>query len=165
MKEIISLVLTAVLLTASLAACASRPEEKQADLADFAQTLLESHAFPNLDRLDPSDDEFGAIMLDNYYPGLRDLDLAQMEVYLAPISFSGGELALVQAQNAGDAAAVRDIFQRRIDAKTTEGPGNYPAEVEAWQHNSALATSGSYVMLVNNEDSEAIVGEFNALFS
>ena len=134
------------------------------DLAAFAQTLQENHEFPMLERNDPAD-ELGAAMLDNYYPGLTGMDLEQVEIYLAAISFSGGELALVQAKNAGDAAAVKEIFDARVAAKTTEGPNNYPEEVELWLHNSAVVSNGNYVMLVNHEDSEAIVSEFNALFS
>ena len=186
MREIISLVLAAVLLTASLSACGGDTDPNatgavptgttqgpsqevtagpgRVDLAAFAQAVLENHEFPRLDRIDPADGEFGAVMLDNYYPGLKELDLAQIEIYLAPISFSGGELALVQAGNAADAARVKDIFQARVDAKTREGPNNYPEEVEMWQHYSAVASSGSYVMLVNNEESAAIVSEFNGLF-
>ena len=187
MKKIISLALAAALLTASLCACGGNADQKptatppsgagqepsqevpagpsQVDLAAFAQTVQENHEFPMLDRLDPADEEFGAVMLENAYPGLKDMDLEQIEAYLAAISVSGGELVLVQAKNADDAAKVKEIFEARVAAKTTEGPGNYPAEVEAWQHNSAVVSNGNYIMLVNNEDSEAIVGEFNALFS
>ena len=166
MKRIFSLALAAALLMASLAACGSQSEggqDKQVDLAAFAQTLQNDHSFPMLERNDPAD-ELGAVMLDNNYPGLKDMDLEQIEVYMAAISFSGGELALVQARNAADAARVKEIFDARVAAKTTEGPGNYPEEVEMWLHNSAVVSNGSYVMLVNHEDSEAIVSEFNALF-
>ena len=167
MKRIISLAIAAALLTASLCACGSGSEggqDKQVDLAAFAQTLMENHEFPMLDRLDPTDEEFGATMLENAYPGLKDMDLEQTEVYLAMISFSGGELALAQAKNAGDAAKVKEIFDARVTAKTTEGPNNYPEEVELWQHNSKVVSNGNYVMLVNHEDSAAIVSEFNELF-
>ena len=166
MKRILSLALAAALLTASLCACGSSSgggEEKKIDLAGFAQTLQENHEFSMLERNDPAD-ELGAVMLDNAYPGLTDMELEQVEIYLAMISFSGEELALVQAKNAADAAKVKEIFDTRVAAKTTEGPGNYPAEVEAWQHNSAVVSNGNYVMLVNHEDSAAIVSEFNALF-
>ena len=167
MKRIFSLALAAALLAVSLCACGDSEggNDKRVDLAAFAQTLLENHEFPMLDRLDPADEEFGATMLESAYPGLKDMDLEQTEVYLAMISFSGGELALVQAKNADDAAKVKEIFDARVTAKTTEGPGNYPAEVEMWQHNSAVVSNGNYVMLVNSEDCEAVVGEFNALFS
>lgn len=167
MKRIISLALTAALLMASVSACGSQSgggQDKQVDLAAFAQTLQENHEFPMLEKADPADADLGASMLENTYPGLKDMDLEQTEVYLAAISFSGGELALAQAKSAGDAARVKDIFQARIDAKTTEGPGNYPEEVEMWQHNSAVVSNGNYVMLVNHQDSEAIVSEFNELF-
>ena len=166
MKRMISLALAAALLAASLFACGSPSggeQEKKIDLAAFAQTLQENHEFSMLEKADPSD-ELGAVMLGNFYPGLSDMGLEQVEVYLAAVSFSGGELALVQAKNADDAAAVKNIFQARIDAKTTEGPNNYPEEVELWQHNSALVSNGNYVMLVNHEDSAAIVSEFNDLF-
>ena len=103
-------------------------------------------------------------MLENNYPGLKDMDLEQVEVYLAMVSFSGGELALVQAKSPEDAAKVKEIFQARIDTKSTDGPGNYPEEVEMWNRAAKVAENGSYVMLVNHEDSQAIVDEFNALF-
>ena len=166
MKRIVSLTLAAVLLAVSLSACVSTSgggQNNQVDLAAFAQTLQENHEFSMLEKADPSD-ELGAVMLGNFYPGLSDMELEQVEVYLAAVSFSGGELALVQAKNASDAAAVKDIFQARIDAKTTDGPGNYPEEIELWQHNSAVVSNGNYVMLVNHEDSAAIVSEFNDLF-
>ena len=165
MKKIISLALAALLMV-SVSACGGGPkggQDKQVDLAAFARTLQETHEFPMLERADPAD-ELGANMLDNFYPGLTGMDLEQTEVYLAAISFSGGELALVQAKNADDAAKVKEIFDARVAAKTTEGPGNYPEEIELWQHNSAVVSRGNYLMLVNHEDSEAIVSEFNALF-
>ena len=165
MKKMIALCTAAVLCLSLLSACAGKPaEEKKVDLAAFAQTVMENHEFTALDRVDPADQEVGAIMLENNYPGLKDMDLEQAEIYLAMISFSGGELALVQAKSPEDAAKVKEIFEARIDAKTTEGPGNYPEEVEMWLRSAKVADNGSYVMLVNHPDSEAIVSEFEALF-
>ena len=166
MKQIISLVLAAALLTASLCACgpdSGGGRDKQVDLAAFAQTLQESHEFPGLDRLDPADGEFGAIMLENAYPGLRDMDLEQAEIYLAKSSFSGVEFALIQAGNTADAAKVKEIFDARLDSMTTEGQ-NYPEAVKLWQRSARVVSNGNYVMLVAHGDSEAIVSEFNALF-
>ena len=167
MRRITSLVLAAALLTACLCACVSGPEggqDKQVDLAVFAQAILEGYGFPNLDRFDPADEGLSSVVLENNYPGLKDMDLAQTEVYLAPISFTGEELVLVQSKNADDAAMVKDIFQGRIDAKTTDGPNNYPEELKLWQRSARVVSNGNYVMLVNHEDSEAIVSEFNELF-
>lgn len=166
MKRTIFLCAAAALCLSLLAACAPKePEEKQVDLAAFAQEVMKNHEFSALEKADPADEEVGAIMLENAYPGLKDMDLEQLEAYLAMISFSGGELALAQAKSPEDAAKVKEIFQARIDAKTTEGPGNYPEEVEMWQRSAKVADNGSYVMLVNHQDSEAIVKEFEALFA
>lgn len=172
MKRIIAFCAAAALCLSALSGCSVEKEQspsyepaRDVDLAAFAQTVQENHEFHALERADPEDTEVGAVMLGNWYPGLTDLDLAQVEIYMAMISFSGGELALVQAKNAEDAAKVKEIFQARLDSKTAEGPNNYPEEVEMWQKYGRVADNGVYVMLVNHEDSEAIIDEFNALFS
>lgn len=169
-KKVFSLALTAVLCLSLLSACAkpgangSAPE-KHADLAAFAQTLLENHEFSAfVNRLDPTDEELGAVMLDNYMPGLRELELEQVEVYMSMVSFNTGEFSLVQAKNAEDAAKVQEIFQSRIDSMTEEGM-NYPETVEQWTNSAQVAANGNYVLLVCHEDAAAIVDEFNALFA
>lgn len=171
MKRIIALCTAAVLCLSLLSSCGTTgkvEEPDPVDLAAFAQTLMENHEFSGfMDRIDTEDPDMGEFMsdmLNNYYPGLTDLDLEQMEVYMSMISFSSGELALVQAKSADDAAKVKGIFQARVDSKSTEGANNYPEEVEMWQRSSQVASNGSYVMLVCHEDADAIVGEFNGLF-
>lgn len=175
MKRMITLCTAAVLCLTLLSGCSTGKEDspshapgKDADLAAFAQTVTETHEFSGflerIDADDPDTGEFMADMLNNYYPGLTDLDLEQMEVYMSMISFSSGELALAQAKDADGAAKVMDIFQARIDAKSTEGAGNYPEEVEMWQRSAKTASNGNYVILVCAEDCDAIVSEFNALF-
>lgn len=174
MKKLISLCTAAVLCLTLLSACGGSPEgtgpapdhdAEPVDLAAFAQSVQQNHEFASLEKADPADEELGAIMLENNYPGLKDMELAQVEVYLPMISFSGGELALAQANNADDAAKVKEIFQARIDAKSTEGPGNYPEEVQMWLRSAKVAENGNYVLLVCHGDADAIVEEFNALFS
>ena len=165
MKKIFSLALAAALLMTALCACGSSSggkQDKQVDLAAFAQTLQENHEFSMMIRNDPEDEELGAIMLDNYYPSLRDMDLEQIEVYLASNSFTSVELALVQAKNAEDAAAVKASFQARSDNMTA--PGTYPTAAELWEQTAKVISNGSYVMLVAHEDSAAVVSEFNDLF-
>ena len=172
MKRIIALCGAVVLCLSLLSGCAkpgangpTPDKQEKVDLAAFAQTVQQNHEFYSLERADPEDAEMGAVMLGNWYPGLTDLDLEQVEIYTAMVSFSGGELALVQAKNAGDAAKVREIFQARLDSKTTDGPGNYPEEVEMWQRSAQVAENGNYIMLVCHNDADAIVEEFNALFA
>ena len=146
-KKLIALCTAAVLCLSMLSACGSKDSEggspsaapdKNADLSAFAQTVQENHEFASLEKADPSDAEVGAIMLENSYPGLK---------------------------SAEDAAKVKEIFQARIDSKSTEGVGNYPEEVEMWLRSAKLAESGNYVMLVCHDDADAIVSEFNALFA
>lgn len=166
MKKMFALMLSALLCLSLLSACGSQGggEQTPVDLAAFAQTLMENHEFASfVERVDPADEEFGGIMLENTYPGLKDMDLEQTEIYLCMVSFSTGEFALVQAKNADDAAKVKEIFQTRIDSMTEEGM-NYPETVEMWTKSAQVAVNGNYVMLVCHEDCAAIVDEFNALF-
>lgn len=167
MKKKVFALLLAVSLLAALAACGNsaggKADETPVDLAAFAQTLTENYEISGfLQRMDPSD-EMGAGMLDGYFPGLKEMDLEQMEVYLCMISFNTGEFSLVQAKNADDAARVKEIFQSRIDGMVEEGV-NYPDTIEMWQNNAQIVENGNYVMLVCAEDCDAIVEDFNALF-
>ena len=167
MKKLIPLALAAAMCLSLLSACGGKggAEDKQVDLAAFAQTLTENHEFAAfVERVDPTDEEFGAIMLENAYPGLKDMDLEQMEVYLSMASFNTGEFALVQAKSTQDAAKVKEIFQARIDGMTEEGL-NYPETVELWTKSAKVVEHGAYVMLVCHNDADAIADEFNALFA
>ena len=163
-KKRFSILMLALALVFSLAACGKKDEAKKVDLAEFAAGLNEKYQISGfLERMDPEDAELGAVMIDNTFPGLREMDLEQMEVYLCMVSFNTGEFSLVEAKNADDAKAVADLFQARIDSMTEEGL-NYPDTVENWTNNAKVVTNGNYVMLVCAEKSEDIVSDFNALF-
>lgn len=163
-KKRFSILMLALALVFSLAACGKKAEAKKVDLAEFAAGLNEKYQISGfLERMDPEDADMGAVMIDNTFPGLRDMDLEQMEVYLCMVSFNTGEFSLVEAKNADDAKAVADLFQARIDSMTEEGL-NYPDTVENWTNNAKVVTNGNYVMLVCAEKSEDIVSDFNALF-
>lgn len=172
MKKLFTLCLASVLCLSLLASCSPKqPNEggnapqEPVDLSAFAQTLMETHEFSNfLELMDPEDEDFGAVMLQNYLPGLTDLELEQMLIYMCAVSFNPGEFSLVQAKSADDAAAVKDIFQSRIDSMTEEGM-NYPDTIETWSKNAQVVVNGCYVMLVCHEDCAAIVDDFNALFN
>ena len=75
---------------------------------------------------------------------------------------------LVQVSNSSDVAAVKNIFQARIDnmVGTDENPGAawYPAAIELWDTHSQIVTNGNYVMLIVSENDADIVSDFNALF-
>lgn len=164
MKRIIALCAAAVLCLSLLSACGPKPvEEKKVDLAAFAQTVMEGHEFAAFVERVNLDDEFHAITLDNSYPGLKDMDLEQMEIYLPMASYNIGEFAVVQTKSADDAAKVTGLFEDRIAAMTEEGL-NYPDTVEIWTKSAKVVQHGTYVMLVCHADADAIVSEFEALF-
>lgn len=160
----LALLLNCVLLLGLLTACGGKKEEKKVDLAAFAQSLPETYEISGfLERMDPEDPDMGAPMLDATFPGLKEMDLEQMEVYLCMVGFNTGEFSLVQAKNADDAKAVAELFQGRIDSMVQEGM-NYPDTIELWQKCSTVVTHGNYVMLVCAEDKDSIVSDFEALF-
>lgn len=162
-KRLFALILSSVMVLSLLTACGKK-EEVKVDLAAFAQTLPKKYEISGfLNRMDPEDPDTGALMLDATFPGLMDMDLEQIEVYLCMIGFNTGEFSLVQAKNADDAKAVADLFQARIDGMVQEGL-NYPDTIELWQKNATVVTHGNYVMLVCAEDKDSIVSDFEDLF-
>ena len=96
------------------------------------------------------------------------MELEQKVFLMTLISLNNGEVDLVQAKNADDAAKVAGLFQARIDYMAGDGetPGGafYPGPTELWLNNSQVVTKGNYVMLVVGDDCERIVEDFNALF-
>lgn len=163
LKKLTSLALAAM-LALSLTACGGQNADTEpVDLAAFAQSVMTEHSFSEfLELADPSD-EASKQLLDNFYPGLSDLELEQSVVYLCGFSMNNGEFALAQAKSEADAAAVKDIFQARVDGMV-DGGAFYPEATEIWTNQSEVVVNGCYVMMVVHEDHAAIVQDFNALF-
>lgn len=111
----------------------------------------------------------GQESVDAFYPGLSDISTKQCSIYMAMISATVGEIALVQVENADDVQAVKDIFQARIDYQVGDenNPGGawYPDTIEGWKNNSRIVSNGNYVMLVAVEGADSVVESFNALFA
>lgn len=169
MKKFFAVTLTCALLLAGLPACAGTGEDKQADLSAFAKTLTEKYEFAGyLTELTPEYPYYEEDMNRNL-PGLLDMDLEQMVIYMTMITLNNGEFSLAQAKNPEDAAKVAEIFQARIDymAGDGENPGGawYPGPTELWRNSSRVVTQGNYVMMVTGEDCDRIVDDFKALFA
>ena len=137
------------------------------DLAAFYDTLRAEDTWPELMSL--TEDETAAELLDSYYPGLSEISTKQRGVYIAAISAAVGEIALVEVENADDAAKVKDIFQARIDYQVGDdgAPGGawYPETIEGWKTKSQIVSHGNYVMLAVGDAAEAAAERFEALFA
>ena len=170
-KFILSMGVTAAaVLLLLLSSCSGGTAQKQADLSAFAQALQEKYDFAAfLMEQDPEADEFAKQSIEQYLPGLLDLELEQRVIYMSMITLNNGEFSMVQAKNAEDADKVREIFQARIDYMAGDGetPGGawYPGPTELWNNSARVKVNGNYVLMVTSEDCDQIVDEFNALFA
>ena len=132
-----------------------------ADLAAFYQSVTGQYEFGFLEL---ASDE----LLDGFYPGMTGIAAEQRLVYVCQMSMNNGDFGLVQVKDSADVAAVKAIFQARIDYMVGDGngPGGawYPGPTEQWQNNSRIVSNGNYIMMVVHENCDDIVAQFNALF-
>ncbi len=152
-----------------LAGCAARKEEKQVDLSAFAGALKENYEFAAyLMELDPEAEEYARESIEQYLPGLLELDLEQRVIYMSMMRLNNGEFSMVQTKSPQDAETVKELFQNRVDYMVGDGesPGGawYPAATELWANSSRVEVHGNYVLMVVAEECDQIVSEFNALF-
>ena len=129
------------------------------DLAAFFETL-----FPDPDNA-PAVADLTDVpeMLDSYYPGLSDLELAQCHIFMPMISAVPFEIALIQVSNSADMESVKAILQARIDGQVSNHH-NYPMIIENWEVNSRIRVCGDYIMMVAYESCDDFVTAFNDLF-
>ena len=132
------------------------------DLQAFFDTINTDYEMPFMMEMDSA-------ALDSYFPGLSALSTQQLVAYQCALSPSpAGDVVLVQLTNSSDVNTVKELFQARIDYMTGADGGQpgawYPGPTEMWLNSSRIVSNGSYVMLVVNENCDAIVDAFNALF-
>lgn len=165
MKKILAAAITAALCLSLLSACAGGGgAQKQVDLSEFAKTLQEKYEFASyLTEMD-TDKEW----VEQFLPGLLEMDLEQRILLMTMISLNNGEIDLIQTKTADDASKVAELFTNRIDYMVGDGesPGGawYPGPTELWTNCSQVVTKGNYVMLVVGDDYDQVVADFNALF-
>lgn len=152
-----------------LVGCAARKEEKQVDLSAFAGALKENYEFAAyLMELDPEAEEYARESIEQYLPGLLELDLEQRVIYMSMMRLNNGEFSMVQTKSPQDAETVKELFQNRVDYMVGDGesPGGawYPGPTELWTNSSRVEVHGNYVLMVVAEECDQIVSEFNALF-
>ena len=146
MKKIFVLMMV-FMLAVSLWGCGSEtnegPEQGTA-LSTFYQAVID---------MQPADaeelilfEESNPDLISSFYPGLENIELNQQAFYMPPIATHPCEIVMVEVKNSGDARAVTEIFQARIDngaADTT-----YPENAAGWQQFAQVQQSGNYVAMI-----------------
>lgn len=134
-----------------------KPAAKKVDLDAFYTTVSSNYELGGF--LQKADKD----LLDAFYPGLSDVATEQNLVYATMMSMNMGEFALIQVKDSKDVDTVKGILQTRID-NMVNGGAWYPEPTRIWTECSKIVTNGNYIMMVVNEEYEAIVKDFNALF-
>lgn len=83
--------------------------------------------------------------LNNFYPGLADIELKQLYAGVAPVTNAPFEIILVEVANSEDVQTVKDIFQARVDREAADT--TYPENAEAWINNVEITSRDNYVFL------------------
>lgn len=162
MKKMMTMVCAVLMLTGILAGCGSSGSagsgDKTVDLTTFYTEQSEKNEWGD-SMIDLTDD-----LLDSFYAGLKDISVKQSIIKMPMMSSVVNEIALVECENAEDAAKVAEIFQKRVDDQANGGAW-YPESMEAWSK-AQVITQGNYVaMIASAEKQDEIVADFNALFA
>ena len=83
--------------------------------------------------------------LNQFYPGLADIELKQLFAGVAPVTNAPFEIILVEVADKADVPTVMEIFQARADRES--GDSTYPENAEAWINNCKITSRGCYVFL------------------
>ena len=132
-------------------------EEKEINLEELFQKGMDSYAEKNVEPpvLFPETDiEY----LESFYPGISYVNMKQIYVAMAPVTNAPMEIALVEVADDSDVAAVRDIFQERIDARANDE--SYPEEAAVWKKNGIVTIRGNYIFMAVMTDDYGIPEEF-----
>lgn len=177
--KLISLLLTAALMFCLLAGCGnpSAPEPTVPGTAAPTETVPETTSpqaeLPDLETLYNQGMEVLSQMgedapilfpetdvnyLNNFYPGLADLELKQLYAGVAPVTNAPFEIILVEVANEADVPTVIEIFQARVDRAS--GDSTYPENAEAWMNKARITSRGNYVFLAVLMGSYEIPSQF-----
>lgn len=105
--------------------------------------------------------EYG--MHNDLYPGISDIATNQLVIYQPMMGAVVCEIALAEVTNSSDVAAVKAIFQARIDTQVNGGAW-YPESIQGWQNNSRIVTNGNYAMMIAWEFCDDAAADFKGLF-
>lgn len=135
----------------------STPTADKVDLSAFYSTITSNYELPGFLQLADK------ALSDTYFAGLSDIATEQSLVYVNAFSMNTGEVVLIQVSDSADVDAVKGILQARVDSMINGGAW-YPEPTRIWTDCSKVVTNGNYIFMIVNEDCDAIVKDFNALF-
>ena len=96
--------------------------------------------------------------LNEFYPGIADIELKQLYAGVAPVTNAPFEIILVEVADEKDVPAVIEIYQARVDRESDDS--SYPENAEAWINNCKITSRGCYVFLAVLMDPCEIPAEF-----
>ena len=146
MKRLIAILLAAMLLLTGCGA-ETAPTEPPVESIDLEALYYQGVAVldqmgANAPVLFPETD---VAYLDQFYPGLADIELKQLYAGVAPVTNAPFEIILVEVANEADVPTVLEIYQGRVDRESDDSA--YPENAEAWMNNCKITSRGCYVFL------------------
>ena len=167
-KRMISILMAVVLVFGLTAGCTAQPQETQPQ-----ETTAPVAALPDLETLYNQGMEVLAQLgpdapilfpetnldyINEFYPGIVDIELKQFYAGVAPVTNAPFEIILVEVANEADVSTVLEIFQGRVDRESDDTA--YPENAEAWLNNCKITSRGNYVFLAVLMGSYEIPAEF-----
>ena len=159
MKRLISILLAVMLILAGCGAEAA-PTEPPVEQIDLES--LYNQGIAVLDQMGSNAPvlfpETSIDYLNEFYPGIADIELKQFYGGFAPVTNAPFEIILVEVADEADVPAVLEIYQGRVDKES--GDSTYPENAEAWLNNCKITSRGPYVFLAVLMDPCEVPAEF-----
>ena len=96
--------------------------------------------------------------LNEFYPGLADIELKQLYAGVAPVTNAPFEVVMVEVANKADVQKVLEIYHARADRESDDT--SYPENARAWLNNCKITSRGCYVFLAVLMDPCVVPAEF-----
>ena len=175
-KRLFSIIVAFILLVSVFSGCSGEPKnpdhtpadsEAANDTAQSTEDLSDLEALYNkgMEVLAQMGKEAPVLFpetnidyLNEFYPGLADIELKQLYAGVAPVTNAPFEIILVEVADEKDVQTVLDIYQGRVDRESDDSA--YPENAEAWLNNCKITSRGCYVFLAVLMDPCEIPAEF-----
>ena len=161
-KRLISIILAVMMILGILAGCTEQPAptELVVELPDLE--ILYHQGVEKLAEMGPKAPvlfpETNIDYLNQFYPGLADIELKQLFAGVAPVTNAPFEIILVEVVDEADVPTVMEIFQARADRESDDSA--YPENAEAWMNNCRITSRGNSVFLAVLMGSAEIPAQF-----